>query len=248
MDSIVRRTLLERSLSLHYYPEMLFHQSAAIRELSKDTIAPINTVRLSVSSYGSCELPSDFVDEIAVSLPVGQMLSPLAKNDNITPLRSHSTTTGQFVPYSDSAQNDSQTFWDVPAGFGAWFWNVDSFGEPTGRFFGAPGGTSAGYKVIRERRQIQLTEGFIGDDSSIVLMYVGNGQSVDNATQVDWRAFRAIQTFSNWMSSANRDNIFSPEARTYYNEKRLLRAEMNDLSITDIKNIMRNNYHAAIKS
>lgn len=40
----------------------------------------------------------------------------------------------------------------------------------------------------------------------------------------------------------------SAEARTYYNEKRLLRANLSDLSVADIKNVVRANYTASIKS
>jgi hypothetical protein len=249
LDIIIRRTLLERGLPIHWYPELLFHQASAIRELSKDTITPINTVRLLVNSYGAVDLPTDFVDDIAVSISVGQFLAQLPKNDAISPLRLHNATTGAFEPYTNIPEGESQTFWDVPNGYGAWFWNVNDWGEPTGRNFGAHGGTSAGYQVFRERGQIQLTESFISDndDSFIVLKYISNGQSADSATQVDWRAHKCIQAYSDWQRSPNAALKDSPEASTYYNEKRLLRANVNDMTVVDIKNILRNSYKATIK-
>jgi hypothetical protein len=247
LDMSVRRSLLEKGLPLHYYLQELLHQSACVRELSKDTLKLVNTVSLVVNSYGASSLPDDFVDEVAVSFPVGQELSKIPKKDTLSPLRLVDDT-GAFIPYTQQSSSSitASTFMGVPVGWG-WYWNFNDFGEPTGRFFGAHGGVSYGYQIFRERRQIQFTEDFIGSEN-VVLMYISNGQHADNATQLDWRAFRCIQTYSDWMGSPNASNKDAPEARTYYNEKRLLRANMNDLTIEDIKQTLRHSYTAAMKS
>lgn len=248
LDIVIRRSLLERSLPIHYYSEILFHQSAAIRELSKDTLQIINTVYLPVNAYGSVELPSDFVDDLAVSNSAGGNLTPIPHATNINPLRLKDST-GNFIPYPSTNVNlDDQTILNFYFGtFGwSWYFNFNDYGEPTGRYFGSNGGTSIGYQVFRERRQIQLT-GMSGC-TGIILMYISNGQSIDNATQIDWRAHRAIQCYSDWQRSPNASNLYSPEAKTYYNEKRLLRANMNEMTIEDVKNTFRSAYSAAIKN
>lgn len=247
LDMIARRSLLEKGLPLHYYLQMLLHQSAAIRELTKDTLNIVNTVMLAVNSYGAAELPGDFVDEVAVCIPIGQELSKIPKKDTLTPLRL-TDSTGAFIPYTEQVTTSvtATVFSGIPIGWG-WYWNFNDYGEPTGRFFGVGGGVSYGYQIFRERRQIQFTEDFIGCDG-IVLMYVSNGQHIDNATQLDWRAFRCIQSYSDWQSSPNASNKDAPEARTYYNEKRLLRANMDDTTVEDIKQILRRNYMASIKT
>jgi hypothetical protein len=247
LDQIIRRTLLEKGYPIHWYAEYMFHASAAIRELSKDTLKIIRSARLPVNSYYAVDLPDDFVDDLAVTLPVGNLLQNVPKKDSITPLRLHDTASGAFVPYSDSS-DDSEgetVFGFVPSS--QWFWNVNDFGEPTGRYFGAGGGANAnGYKVFKERRQIQLTESFTSDE--IVLLYISSGQSADNATQVEWLAFSAIQAFINWKRSRNADIDQSPEGVSWYNQRRLLRANLNDMTTTDIKQILRKNYTASIKS
>jgi len=247
LDMTVRRTLLEKGLPVHYYLEYLLHQSACIRELTKDTLQIVNTLALSINSYGAADLPGDFVDEVAVCLPVGQFTSEIPKNDNINPLRVIDTN-GSFTTYADaSVLEDPQTvFGWAPVGWG-WYWGINDFGEPTGRFFGLHGGVSYGYQVFRERRQIQFTEDLIGNDK-VILKYISNGQHVDNATEIDWRAHATLQAYSDWKASPNASMKDSPEARTYYNEKRLCRAAFNDLTITDIKQILRKNYRASIKS
>lgn len=246
LDMIVRRSLLERSLPLHWYSEILYHQSAAIRELSKDTLQIVNTVNLPINSYGAADLPGDFVDDVMCGIEAGGLLQNIPKKNNINPLRIHDTTSGAFVQHTNQEVNSlSGTYYGF-VGSWNWFWNVSDFGEPTGRFFGAPGGVSYGYKIIKERRQIQ----FIGasNTDNVILMYISNGQHIDNATQIDWRAHAAIQSFAGWKMSDNRDIKDSYEANTYYNEKRLLRANLNDLTVPDIINIYRNAYAATARN
>lgn len=243
LDMITRRSLLERGLPIHYYIEYLSHHAAAIRELSKDTLHLVNTVYLPINSYGAVTIPSDFVDEVLVQVPLGQGIKTLVHQDWITPLR-HKDATGAFAPYGN--KTSSQDVWTLPyAGWGVL--NMDSYGQPTGRFFGAKGGTDSGYKVLRERNEIQLSEDLL-DSGGVVLIYVGSGQSADNATRIDFRAFAAIQAYADWKTSRNYANNMSAEARNFYNEQRRLKQQMNELTIADIRNILASSYTAAIKN
>lgn len=245
VDIICRRWLLDRGMPIHFYAEALFHCSTAIRELSKDTLKCINTANLPVSTYGTIDLPSDFVDDISLSFEAGLLLKPIPHKTNINPLRKHNATTGAFE--AQVTAEDLEISNGVFFGSGAfWFWNINSWGENIGRFFGANGGTPTGYKVIKERRQIQLAEGF--DSGNCVLQYIGNGQSTDNATQVEWQAFRAITSFIDWQKSPGATNKDSAEGRTYYNERRTLRANLSDLTGTDIRNIVLQAYSGAPKN
>jgi hypothetical protein len=244
IDMIVRRSLLERGYPIHYYAEYLLHASSCIRQLTYDTLKIINSVSLPVNSYYAVDLPEDFVDDISVNVPTGSFLKPVPKNDSITPLRLVDPATGQFVPYKDAGQNE--TVYGINPSW-LWYWNVNDYGEPTGRFYGASGGERAnGYKLLKERRQIQLTETFTGD--TIVLLYISDGQSVNSATQIDMLAFSTIQAYIDWKTSPNASRKDSYEARTYADEKRLLRAKLNDLTVADIKNIVRKQFMAAIKN
>jgi len=172
----------------------------------------------------------------------------LAKKDSITPLRIHNETTGAFESYGDVSElnNSMLTFYGLNTNM-FFYWNVNDYGEPTGRYFGANGGAHQnGYKIIRERNQIQFT-GAITTDNAI-LQYISNGQSADNASMIDFRAFAAIQSYMDWKASPNASLKDSAEARTYFNNKRLLRANMNDLTTTDIVNILRSSYTATVKN
>lgn len=247
VDTVTRRWLLDRSMPIHFYAEGLFHATTCLRELAKDTLKLVNTVNLPVDDTGAVNLPDDFMDDVALAIQAGVELQRIPHKSSLNPIRRHSATTGLFVPQTNVENEvtvDGGLFFGSTAW--AWFWNVNDYGEFTGRYFGASGGTGLGYEVIMQRRQIQLTAGFEG--GGIILQYISNGQSIDNATQIDWRAHRAITTYIDWQKSPNATNLMSPEARTYYNERKLLRSSMSDLTVTDIKNVIRSGYTAAVKN
>lgn len=247
LDSIVRRGLIENNLPIHYYFEFLVHSSTCLRELSFDTLKIVNTISLPVSEYGSVDLPDDFVDDVAVCLPYGTTLAPLPRQEWINPIRVHNPSTGVFTQPPNTGNQagvDDSFFWGS-AGW-MWYWNVNDWGEPTGRFFGAGGGTQRGYKVVKERRQIQMSFDFAGN--SIILQYISDGQNVDSASQIDTRAIQCIRAWQEWKRSANANNEFSPEAMAFWSRKKNLRARLNDISIVDIKNIIHNAYTGTMKN
>lgn len=246
VDIICRRWLLEHSLPIHFYAEALYHCTTAIRELSYDTLQIINSAMLPVGDYGEVDLPTDFVDDLIVAAPVSGALAPLPKQDWITPLRIHSTETGEFVPYPGQ-ENDTDNpnlFYGFPNQW-SYYWNVNDYGESTGRRFGGHGGTAQGYQVFKQRRQIQMTQGFIG--GAVTLLYISDGQSVDNATQIDVLAINTIQAWIDWKRSPNAAIKNSQEAATFYNEKRRLRSLLNPMTRVDIINVLREAYSAGIK-
>jgi hypothetical protein len=247
LDSITRRGLLEAGLPIHYYFEYMLHGATCLRELSFDTLKIVNTVQLPVNEYGAVDLPEDFVDDVAVCLPGGAVMQPLPHQDWISPMRFVNPQTSQYemATYNtNSAGADSNFFWGS-AGW-LWYWNVNDFGEPTGRFFGARGGTQRGYKVVKERRQIQMTPDYSG--YSIVLQYISDGQSINNATQIDTQAIQAIRAWQEWKKSPNANNEYSPEAMSFWNRKKTLRARLSGMSLVDVKNALRQGFTASVKN
>lgn len=249
IDTICRRWLLERGMPIHFYSEALFHSATCVMLLTQDTLQVVNAANLAVNDYGAIDLPDDFDDDLSVCIPLGQALAELPKQDWITPLRIHDTETGLFAPYTNEDQStttdgNGTTVWGFP-GYWTYYWNVDSYGQFTGRQFGSHGGTSSGYKVVKERRQIQLSENFIG--SNVVLLYIGDGQSANSASQVDTKSIQCIKTYIDWQRSPNATNEQSPEGRTFYNQKRRLKTLLNPLTKVDVINVLRHSYTAGIK-
>jgi len=245
IDQICRRALLENSLPIHWYAEYLFHSSTCLRELSFDTLKITNTKSLPVNVDGSVDLPDDYVDDVMLSFNTGAVLKPIPHRDTINPLRVHNTTTGLFEqqPTTTALTQGGLYF---PYVGRTWYWNISDYGEPTGRLFGSDGENPNGYKVIKERGQIQLYGEYSTDN--IILQYISDGSSIDSASQVDVLAFSTVQAWINWKSSQNANNEFSPEGKLFYNAKRKLRGRLNGMTTEDVKNILRSNYTAAIKN
>lgn len=245
LDQIVRNVLLSKRLSLHFYVEFLTHAANCLRELTIDTLQVINTIELIPNSYYAIDLPCDFVDDLSLGIPVGQYVKPIAKRDNINRL-ANTNTLGQKIPYGNPAITDGTTgFFGFWPGW-TWYWNIDDFGESTGRLYGAGTISRNGYELIRERNQIQLTETFIG--CKVVLQYISDGQCIDNATQITPMAFSCISAYINWKRGPNADIDRSPEGIAWVNARKVLRARMDDLDIPSLKQILHSNYRGSPKN
>jgi len=255
LDTITRRGLLESGLPIHYYFEYLLHGSTCLRELSFDTLKIVNTIELPVNDYGAVDLPEDFVDDVSCGYYGAGVLQKLPHQESISPMRKYDPETSEFsrlnYPRNGVDPNNVNNIYQgnnlFLGGLGIfWFWNINDFGEPTGRFFGATGGTSIGYKVIKERRQIQMSLGF--QRKSVVLQYISDGQSINSATQIDTQAIQCIRAWQEWKRSGNANNDYSPEAVSFWNRKKNLRARLSGLTLIDVKNALRNGFTAAVKN
>ena len=173
---------------------------------------------------------------------MGQFVQPITQRDSINRLHAYNNQ-GQIVTYQDPATwNMTFPFWP-----GYWmFQNVSDLGENLGRLYGwNPGIVPDGFKVLKERNQIQFTESM--RSTTVVLEYISDGQTSDNATQIDQYAWSTIEAFINWKRSANADSDVSPESRNYLNQRRMLRARMSELTLVELRQILYRNYTAAIK-
>jgi len=80
------------------------------------------------------------------------------------------------------------------------------------------------------------------------LQYISDGQSVNSATQIDTQAIQCIRAWQEWKRSGNANNDYSPEAVSFWNRKKNLRARLSGLTMVDVKNALRNGYTAAVKN
>lgn len=246
-DSIVRRNLLEKGLPLHYYYEFLLHATASVREMTFDTLRIVNYLELPVDATDmSVTLPDDFMDDVAVTIPVGGFLQPVVKNDSLNEIRPIDANGLYTNPTSGFLPNGAETFYGFNTSWW-WYWNITDYGEPTGRYYGAPGGPKRnGYKVIKSQRRIQMTQEFTSP--TIVLIYISDGQRADSASLIDVAAFSSIQAYINWKRGPNAENNDAPEARYFYNERRKLVARLDGTTSSDIRGIILKSYFAAMKN
>jgi hypothetical protein len=187
------------------------------------------------------------MDEVGIFIPLGQYLSPVVHRDNITPLVNYNAT-GQPVPYNQNPTAPINTTLPFDWPGGNWYWNVNDLGENLGRLFGYDTTlfNPNGYLIIKERGQVQFTETFT--QPSAVFMYISDGQTITNASQITPMAIIALQAWNDWKRSKNAANDISPEGMTYKRARKMLRARLNDITLLDIKQIIRSNYQDVPKT
>lgn len=243
LDQIVRRVLLQKRLPIHYYVEFLAHGAACIRELSYDSLRIVNTVTLQLNTYNAADLPCDYIDWVLVGVKQGQFIQPITQRDTINNLTNYNAQ-GQPILYGGAnTVNMDFPFWP-----GYWmFQNIDDLGENLGRLYGYNTGIDPnGFKVIRERGQIQFTESF--NNCRIVMQYISDGQNCDNASKLDPMVQSAVEAYINWKRSPNADIERSAEGAAYYNQRRIYRARKDELTPWDIRQILYRNYKGSIKN
>jgi hypothetical protein len=75
----------------------------------------------------------------------------------------------------------------------------------------------------------------------VVMEYVSDGSDSDAATKAPAAAQSAIESYIIWKAGINRDNKDSAEGRIFYNEYRILRGRMNNVTIQEFNNSLMKN-------
>lgn len=244
IDKIVRGVLIQKRWPLHYYLECAKHALDCLRELTFDSLRIVNTVELTINEDGYyADLPCDYVDWTKVGLKIGQFVQPITQRDSINRLHNYDSQ-GAIINYGDAT--DAIT--DYPFWPGYWMYqNIDDLGENIGRLYGYNTAVANNsFKILRERGQIQFNEST--QTNTIVLEYISDGQTSDNATQVDPYAESCIESYISWKTSPSGDNDRSPEGRSYANARRIFRARKNELTLVQIRQILYANYRMSQKN
>jgi hypothetical protein len=244
IDKIVRSLLIQKRLPLHYYLEYAKYALDCLRELTFDSLRIVNTVILEIDEDGYyATLPCDYVDWTKVGFQAGQFVMPITQRDSINRLHNYSSQ-GDIINYGDP----NSAALDFPFWPGYWmFQNIDDLGENIGRLYGYNTGISENtFKIIPERGQIQFSESI--QSSCIVLEYISDGQTNDNASQVDPYAQSCIEAYIRWRTSRNSDVDRSPEGVAFVNARRIFRARKNELTLVQLRQILFSNYKLSQKN
>lgn len=253
LDSIVRNMIMKRKYTIHWWVEFMVYAIDCLRTLSEDDLKVISTQIISIDqSTMAGELPDDYQDYVLVAVKAGQNLKPLVETNKISPIVNR---TSDFTPtlYANSqSTSGNQIYYGTLYPF---FWNTvawNSYGEPTGRFFGLGAGSQDDvFSIFPERNQIQLTENLLGC-TEVIMQYIGSGMNADAATQITPYAFETIDAFIMYQMKENSRNYSDAEAerarQLYIAERQILRARMSDLTTERLKRAMQKATYSSPKS
>jgi len=242
LDHIAKSVINQKGYTMHWYFEYLKHGADCLRELHFDVLRNVRAKKIPVNSYKSIPLPCDYVDWVKVGIGNGQMITPLVQHTGINRLTKIDDS-GNKTLYGTTG-TDWLGYWGNACN---WYFNTNDYGEFLGGYYNYRQSAAAdGFRVLRDRSEIQLSELLMAD--FIILEYISNGAESDAATMVDPYAQAAIEAYIHWKSNKQvMNNWFSPEGQMYKRQVEILRARKNDLSVDDIKRIINRERHGAPK-
>lgn len=254
LDSIVRNVLMQRQYPLHWYIQFLVYARNCLQEISMDDLYVVNTKLLPVNAVNAVDLPPDYLDYVKVGIPVGQTIRPLVESNIINRL---TNLNSDFEPItylgadaSGTSEVEQQNIGYSPNFFNYWYTiNWNGYGENIGRYFGGNAYADT-FSVIKERNQIQLNEKL--NIQYLYLEYVSNGMNTNSATMITPYAFATIEAFILWkLKEHNRAYSIGERQiaeQQYIQQRKILRARISSLTISELKRIVNKKTYAAPKS
>ncbi len=246
LDHIVRNSLLEAQLPLHYYVRFLHYGIRQLEELNYDN--PINVKRsaLTVTSYKRAVLPSDCVDVVEVYLKYGEHVLPLSQDPNLNTTQKYDAN-GNKIAYSDPSTTTYDTLLvfnaTSPYGF------TNDHGEHTGRHYGSIPTQKQSYVLDYANSELVFDNAV--DVTEITITYVSNGVSTSAANVVHPYAQDTIEKYIHYCRFKNSRSALNKVAlakQEYINAKRKLKSRLNAITYADVLRIMRQGVHGSIKN
>lgn len=247
LHTIVEGYRIQRGYPIHYYTQFLYLSSRVYEEINFDSLQNIKTAKLPVNEFNEVAVPCDFMDWVKVGVASGQLVRNLSPREGINRLANINTTGNQILygnPDGVSIDAFDSIFF---RGYNRFYNGVP---EIEGRLFGRGLGSNPHtFTFVKERGVIQLYEGLQADH--IILQYITDGSSVDNATLITPYAKSTIETGIEWKRKDS-SRLYSPgEVKLAHNEHdrqhKVLRARIYAMGREKILNIARRNSHGAIK-
>ena len=245
LDTITRTSLIDHGFPLHYYFRFLNWALRGLKQATYDHPINIKSVRRTITSYGAIVVPDDCIGVggiVHVGLEESDKVVPLVHDPSLNRLNKFDSG-GNKVLYSAGDENYYPGIYED---------NFNSNGEHKGRDFAYVGDKRYSYKYIEERNEIQLGIGLTGCTEA-VLTYITDGVTISEVNVVHPYAEELILSWIRWkrlehLPRLHRNETAESKARSeYYNNKRIFRGRLEELTVNDIIMAGRRGHHAGLK-
>jgi hypothetical protein len=241
IDSIIRRNLAKRKLPLHYYSPLLVIAKEGLDEMHFDSLQKVKIATLSLDpDLMTATLPVDFVEEVAVGIETGDKVRPIGYNHRIN------KRDDGGVPFTQ--EHDVYTLGTGYVIGGTLLENIyNEYLGYKGRNFGRPVTFTDSYTILRELGKIRIDNKSTED--SVQLTYLSLPEKVTNKSVIHPFAKKALDSYINWQWALyNSEKDQELRRRDFYNDYRILRGRLNEMTTTEIKRVVRNKFVLAIKN
>ncbi len=277
-NEIVRRSLHQNRLPLHYYIQFLSFLKQGLKEFQLTMLPTMTTVQLTLDSNFEATLPSDYVEEIGVYEGVGNKMAELPHNDLISSFDYDDWVSGAAYGVDDIVNSGGYTWksltahtdttapaagvdWELFAKFTvapnvyAETSGVDLSGGLDYSATGENTGRLFGYTQVDSRGYRILREfNKIRFDNNapltvVYLRYITMPTKVNNETIIHPFLEAALVEYINWQKSKYWGMKDQMILRAeFYNKRRHVKSMLNPLNISDIISTFRKNISQSIKS
>jgi len=238
IDSIVKGTLLKENKSIHYYIPRAYLALEFLRSINFDSAYFIKKVVLTATD-NKIAIPDDFVGLVRLGVKNGQRLERLGEDRSL-------------IDNDETYNPDEQEV----SGIVYWYPSVNKYGESFGSHFGYSAVSQRSYKVMLEENKILINNTVTAEDDEFYLEYHSDGMSTGtpylestNDVYIHPYAVDALIAYIKWKLSENGNRFTARELeRKYYNQLRLYRARLSNLTDLDIKRSLRRYYFGSPKN
>ena len=247
LNIIVRDTLLDSGLPLHYYTRYLHHGLRILDELSLDfNMGNIKTISLSVTDYQRSVLPTDYVDLIDVSAKHGERLLPLERERNLNKKYNYDTSGNKIAyPASTSINYDSEINYNLISGVN----NMNSRGELIGRYYGRMRAAKLTYDIDEDNQEIVFSNEMLLTE--VTLTYITSAVSKSAANVVNPYATDVITKYIVMMAAKAEGATmgkYQLAKQDYENARRIFRARLNSMDYAELLGAIRRGIIGSLKN
>lgn len=247
LDHIVRNTLLDLQLPLHYYVRFLHYGIRCLEELNYDIPINVKITKLDITSYQRAILPSDFVDVVDVSVKYGEHLLQLSLDPELNTNYNYEegTTTKIKHPDPSPVSFDNELIYSTVNNFGQY----NEVGENIGRHFGLAADQKQSYTIDKINGELVFDNAV--SVSEVTVTYVSDGITTSSANTVTPYAEDTINKYIKYQRSLNSNaaaNKIGLLKQEFVLAKKKLKSRLNALSFADILRSIRRGIHGSIKN
>tara|TARA_Y100000361_G_C11142038_1_gene335698 strand:+ start:834 stop:1592 length:759 start_codon:yes stop_codon:yes gene_type:complete len=247
LDHIVRNTLLDLQLPLHYYVRFLHYGIRCLEELNYDIPINVKITKLDVTSYQRAILPSDFVDVVDVSAKYGEHLLQLSLDPELNTNYNYEEGTTTKIKHPDPApvSFDNELIYSTVNNFGQY----NETGENIGRHYGLAADQKQSYTIDKINGELVFDNAL--SVSEVTVTYVSDGITTSSANTVTPYAEDTINKYIKYQRSLNSNasaNKIGLLKQEFVLAKKKLKSRLNALSFADILRSIRRGIHGSIKN
>lgn len=251
LDSIVRETLLEAGLTLHFYLKYLHFMIREMNRFGQQFTFFSKQTELQVNSYNRIAIPAECRGIIDVSIRDGERLQSLFRDEGINKMY-YVDSAGKFaleggdtpLPFPESAELTQSLlhYYDRNGSL------VTS--TPNTPWYGLSSGEDKAFTVDYNNNELVFTNAF-NENDVIVITYETAPVSTSAANTVNYMFVETLKTAAhhNHLKFSGAPDYRIERARQdYINAKRQLKDHLAPFSYADLMELHRKGLHMGIKS